>query len=96
MTLEQITLLLAVQGNGFIKALTTQTVKVGKMSHDKMLTVEETKNNINALIKWIYGALFNWIVSKVNKVCICMYMYIYVCVYVYIFMHMYIYVCTYF
>ena len=66
MPLEQIATLFGVDLN-FIKALTTQTVTVNKVSHDKILSPEETKNNINALIKWIYGAMFDWVVTKVNK-----------------------------
>lgn len=66
MPIEKITSLLGVTETSFVKALTSQSVKVGSEVHDKNLTAEETKNNINALIKWVYGALFNWIVSKVN------------------------------
>ena len=32
-----------------------------------IFSIQETNNNINALIKWIYGSVFNWIVSKVNS-----------------------------
>ena len=66
LSIDEITKLFGVNEASFITALTSQAVKVGSEVHQKNLTAEETKNNINALIKWVYGALFNWIVSKVN------------------------------
>jgi myosin-5 len=69
MPLEQMTNLLGVTLEGFIKAITVQIVEVKMRNekYDKILSVDETKNNILALIKWLYGALFNWLVSKVNS-----------------------------
>ena len=69
MSMEEITNYFGVQLDGFTKVLSAQVVKVKHLDekYEKLLSAEETVNNINALIKWIYGGIFNWLVTKVNS-----------------------------
>lgn len=67
--LEELANILGVDIDGFVTALTMQKVNVKQTGevYDKILSDEEIRNNIGALIKWVYGGVFNWIVAKVNN-----------------------------
>lgn len=67
--LEELANFLGVDIDGFVTALTMQKVNVKQTGevYDKILSDEDIRNNIGALIKWVYGGVFNWIVAKVNS-----------------------------
>ena len=67
MKLQEIAHLLGISDvDKFTKALTTQQIKLNNENIIKKLSAEDTKNNVYALMKWIYEGIFNWLVYKIN------------------------------
>ena len=70
MPLGQIAALLGVEENALVDALTYHMVKVAsarRMSAiRKDLKIEDVRNNILGLNKWLYSAVFAWLVRKIN------------------------------
>lgn len=69
MPLSTLTFLLGVSSLTFEARVLTQRVQVGNRDsiHIKQLDAKDVANNIHALIKWIYSALFDWVVKKINS-----------------------------
>ena len=69
MCIGDIASLLGVDVASFTSALTYQSVNVSQTNEcfQRKLNAEDAKNNIYALIKWIYGGIFNWLVNKINS-----------------------------
>lgn len=67
-TLEKIADSFGVTASAFTQAMTIHLVQLGRRGSitRKILSAEEVSNNINALMKWIYSGLFNWLVKKIN------------------------------
>jgi myosin heavy subunit len=67
--------------NQFLRALSTQHVKISSSSlpsssqqqqtprefFERRLSADDTRNNVLALIKWVYGGIFNWLVNRINS-----------------------------
>lgn len=68
--LGKLTSLLGIDQDIFSNRLTTQRVKVGTRSSItiKKLYEHDIKNNIGALIKWIYSCIFSWLLKKINYI----------------------------
>jgi len=68
MDLEALTALLGIPAEIFLRGLTSQQMVIMKRASIKIkrLSVLEVRNNILALIKWIYNRLFSWLVIKIN------------------------------
>ena len=49
------------------KALTIRTIVTPEKVYDKMMSVEEAEYARDAFAKTIYGALFDWLVQRVNR-----------------------------
>lgn len=64
---EELAAFLHLDATGFRTALTVRLVQTARETFSKSLNAEESLNNAQALIKWIYGALFSWIVRRVNQ-----------------------------
>eukprot|EP01034_Spumella_vulgaris_P033872 gene33872-41784_t len=60
--------LLGVHSDQLVACLSTQQMRIAKRSSIKVkvLSLEETRNNAQALMKYIYSKLFAWLVAKIN------------------------------
>jgi myosin heavy subunit len=68
MSTSQISDLLGVNEDVFVSAILTHKMIIARRSVQvKILTSVDANNNIAALIKWIYGSIFKWIVLKINE-----------------------------
>lgn len=52
----------------FVRALTVHVIHLAhsNTTTEKILSTEDVMNNVNALMKWLYSALFRWLVAKIN------------------------------
>jgi myosin-5 len=66
--LSALAALLGVYSEQLVACLTTQQMRIAKRSSIKVkiLSLEETRNNAQALMKYIYAKLFAWLVAKIN------------------------------
>lgn len=68
MSTSQISDLLGVNEDVFVSAILTHKMIVARRSVQvKILSSIDANNNISAIIKWIYGCIFKWIVLKINE-----------------------------
>lgn len=68
--IENLAAMLGVELNSLIRAFTTSTIRSGgvrKSVHTKMLSVLEIRNNISAVMKWLYFQVFTWLVHSINN-----------------------------
>jgi myosin heavy subunit len=68
MTIPEIACLLGVDAASLVKGITEQRIQAARRAsvNTKILSASDSKNNIFALIKWLYKRMFDWIVRKVN------------------------------
>ncbi|XP_019183419.1 PREDICTED: myosin-2 [Ipomoea nil] len=59
--------LIGCSAHDLMLALSTHRVHVGKDKVTKLLTMQQATDTRNALAKFIYGSLFNWLVDEINK-----------------------------
>nr|GME02290.1 myosin-2 [Ipomoea batatas] len=59
--------LIGCSAHDLMLALSTHRVHVGKDKVTKWLTMQQATDTRNALAKFIYGSLFNWLVDEINK-----------------------------
>ena len=68
MSTSQISDLLGVNEDVFVSAILTHKMIIARRSVQvKILSSVDANNNIAAVIKWIYGCIFKWIVLKINE-----------------------------
>jgi myosin heavy subunit len=67
--IEKLVEVLGVPLELFKRSITYQQVKIGSRSSItmKQLRVIDVQNNINGLIKWMYSAIFTWLLRKINS-----------------------------
>ncbi|XVF78057.1 hypothetical protein PTKIN_Ptkin14bG0097700 [Pterospermum kingtungense] len=53
--------------NELMQALSTQRIRAGMDSISKRLTLQQAIDTRNALAKFIYASLFDWLVEQINK-----------------------------
>jgi myosin-5 len=65
--LQAVLKLLGIEQDAFNAAMTEFEIDVGNQSYTRQLTVEGAEKTLEAFIKGVYGALFSFIVSTINK-----------------------------
>ena len=67
-SVEAVSSALGVTPSGFLRAVAVHVIKIAHSDTktEKILSVEDVLNNVHALMKWIYSALFRWLVAKIN------------------------------
>jgi myosin heavy subunit len=68
MSIKEIAKILGADCQLLIKGITEVRLQAAKRSsvNTKILSATDAKNNIYALVKWLYKRMFDWIVRKVN------------------------------
>lgn len=67
-TVAAIAKALGLPEDSFLRAVRIHILRLGNRDSttDKILSVDTVENNLHALIKWLYSALFKWLVTKIN------------------------------
>lgn len=67
-SIEWIASALGLEPAAFTECLTRQKMRAARRNsaYSKVLSQEETRGNLAALLKWLYNTLFNWLVRKIN------------------------------
>jgi myosin-5 len=66
--IEALSSLLGVESHAFTSAITVRNVRSGRGSLISMnLSPVQCKEGVAALVKFVYGELFTWLVKKINK-----------------------------